>query len=76
MASGNLWGCYVHGIFDRGEVCAGVVNALLDAKGLPAETASQDRATYAQAQYDKLADVLRSSVDIAKIYQIMEENVP
>ena len=73
LASGNIWGCYIHGIFDRGESAAALVNCLLKAKGLTAETAAVDWADYAQQQYDKLAEGLRAALDMDRIYRILNK---
>ena len=36
---GNVYGCYIHGIFDAAEVSEGLVRALLKKKGLnPAQS--------------------------------------
>ena len=58
-AAGNVWGCYVHGIFDRAECASALAGALLAAKGLVGTAAAEDWGTYAQGQYDKLASGLR-----------------
>ena len=71
LTAGNVWGCYVHGIFDKAECAAALVNCLLHAKGLEREAASVDWQAYAQLQYDKLADGLRASLDIEQIYRIL-----
>lgn len=68
---GNVLGCYIHGLFDRGESAAALVDCLLRAKGLSAETAAVDWADYAQQQFDKLADGLRASLDMKAIYRIL-----
>ena len=73
LASGNIWGCYIHGLFDKGECAAALVNCLLRAKGLTAETAAVDWADYAQQQYDKLADGLRAALDMDRIYRILNK---
>ncbi len=75
LAQGNVWGCYVHGIFDRGEAAAALVEALMKAKGLEGCAAAVDWQEYAQRQYDKLADGLRSSLDMDAVYHILEEGV-
>lgn len=71
MASGNIWGCYIHGIFDRGECSSALIESLLAAKGLTAELAVVDWEEYANTQYDKLADGLRKSLDMDRIYRIL-----
>lgn len=71
LSSGNVWGCYVHGIFDKAGAAEALVNALLAAKGLEPGAAAVDWQDYAQGQYDKLAGGLRESLDMARIYRIL-----
>ena len=71
LSSGNVWGCYVHGIFDKAGAAEALVNALLEAKGLEPGAAAVDWQDYAQGQYDKLAGGLRESLDMARIYRIL-----
>ena len=71
LSAGNVWGCYVHGIFDKAGAAAALVNCLLKAKGLEGQAASVDWQEYAQRQYDKLADGLRASLDMERIYRIL-----
>ncbi len=71
MAKGNVFGCYIHGIFDKGETSAALINCLLESKGLTRELAVIDWEEYANRQYDKLADGLRKSLDMDKIYEIL-----
>ena len=73
LAAGNVWGCYIHGIFDKGESAAALVNCLLKAKGLTAQAATMDWAAYQQQQYDKLADGLRAALDMERIYRILNK---
>lgn len=73
-AVGNLWGCYIHGIFDGAEMTSALVNALLTAKGLEGNTITEDWETYTEKQYDKLAEGLRSSLDMKRIYEILEKS--
>ena len=71
LSSGNVWGCYVHGIFDKAGAAEALVNALLAAKGLEPGAAAVDWQDYAQGQYDKLAAGLRASLDLPRIYRIL-----
>ena len=71
LTAGNVWGCYVHGIFDKAGAASALVNCLLKAKGLEGQAASVDWQEYAQRQYDKLADGLRASLDMERIYRIL-----
>ena len=75
LTAGNVWGCYVHGVFDKAESAAALVNCLLRAKGLDRQAASVDWQAYAQLQYDKLAEGLRSSLDMEQIYRILNGEV-
>lgn len=70
-AKGNVWGCYVHGLFDKGESAAALADCLLKAKGLEPGAAAMDWADYAELQYDKLADGLRKALDMKQIYRIL-----
>lgn len=70
---GNVYGVYVHGIFDRREAADGFIGALLKEKGCqykPGKRISWD--TYKEEQYDKLADMIRANMDMEAIYQIIE----
>ena len=71
LARGNVWGCYVHGIFDRGEAAAALVNCLRRAKGLSELAAGADWQDYQQTQLDRLAGAVRSSLDMERIYRIL-----
>ena len=75
MAVGNVWGSYVHGIFDKGEFAQRFVNCLLKAKGLSAAEAVEDWASYKERQYDILASACRAALDMDKIYEILEEGI-
>ena len=72
LSAGNVWGCYVHGLFDKAEAARALVDCLLAAKGLEPGTAAVDWKEYAQAQYDKLADGLRQSLDMERVYRILD----
>ena len=75
MADGNVWGSYVHGIFDDGAFARAFVSCLLRAKGLDMAQGVEDWDAYKQRQYDLLADGVRASLDMEKIYAIMEEGI-
>ncbi len=69
---GNVYGTYVHGFFDRKEIAAGLVELVSKARGKKADTEGvSDYAAYKEMQYDKLADILRQSLDMPRIYQMM-----
>ena len=72
---GNSAGCYVHGIFDSASVSGALVRALYAAKGLHYQGEAADRRQHREQQLDMLADTVRKSLDMQKIYQIMEDGV-
>lgn len=72
LSRGNVYGCYIHGIFDHGETAELMVNALRAKKGLPKlDKEPIDYFSYQEQQYDQLADTLRKSLDMEGIYQIL-----
>ncbi len=74
---GNVYGAYVHGIFDAEGVAPAIVKALASEKGidLPEEPGQFDYKAYREGQYEKLAAVLRENLDMEAIYQILEEGI-
>lgn len=74
LNSGNVYGSYVHGIFDQEEVAKAIISALLRAKGLSDEdVVSTDMAAYKEQQYDLLADGIRRNMDMDLLYRIVEQ---
>lgn len=75
-ARGNIYGTYVHGVFDKEEVAVRIIEGLAAAKGISMdEITAVDYQAFKESQYDILASELRRHLDIEKIYQIMEEGV-
>lgn len=73
---GNVYGTYIHGIFDKEAVAKTLVLSLAKEKGIKMEQVhSMDYKEYKEKQYDKLADILRSHLDMEKIYKIIEQEV-
>lgn len=72
-AQGNIFGTYLHGLFDSGALVQRLAGWLLERKGLSLEqSAVEDRRDYQQRQYDLLADTVRSSLDMSAVYRAME----
>ncbi len=68
----QVYGTYVHGIFDREEVAGTVVQALAARRGIDmSDLTAMDYAAYKEHQYDRLADILRQHLDMEQIYKIM-----
>ena len=71
MQSGNVYGCYIHGLFDHAQAAEGFVRALLKQKGYdPEDVKLPDWKDYREEQYDKLADMIRASLDMEAVYRI------
>ena len=68
-----VYGTYVHGIFDKGDMAFALVKALADRKGISVGGGAEDFSVFKDRQYDKLADTLRQYMDMEEIYGILEE---
>ena len=74
MQQENVYGTYVHGIFDKGEIAENVVLALAKKKGITLSfTKGLDYDTIKEAEYDKLAETLRQYLDMDAIYGMLRE---
>ena len=70
----NVYGTYVHGIFDKGCIATAVVQALARKKGIWIEEgAFEDYRSFKEKQYDKLADTLREYLNMEEIYGMLRE---
>nr|WP_300095041.1 cobyric acid synthase [Sedimentibacter sp.] len=68
----NVAGSYIHGIFDNMKVADTIVQILAERKGIDLENAEKfDMKMYKESQYDILADCVRKSIDMEKIYKIV-----
>ena len=69
---GNVYGAYVHGIFDGPGIGEALAGALAARKGLDWEPeARMDYKAYREQQYDRLAQALRESLDMERLWGIM-----
>ena len=70
----NIYGSYVHGLFDEGMIANAMVQALAEKKGIEMENGEfEDYRTFKDKQYDKLADTLRMYLNMEEIYGILGE---
>lgn len=70
----TVFGTYLHGIFDSKDFSASFINMLRQRKGLEYKTYDvPDYWEFKEQEYDKLAEVVRNSLDMKRIYQILEE---
>ena len=70
----NVYGSYVHGLFDAGNIASKMVQALAEKKGVKVENGVfEDYQTFKEKQYDKLADTLRIYLNMEEIYGMLKE---
>lgn len=73
---GNVYGTYIHGVFDKEEIAKTIVTALLAAKGLDfSDVKAFDIEAHKQTQYDILAEGLRKSLDMELLRKIVHLEV-
>lgn len=71
---GQVQGTYIHGIFDNLEWTRNYLNAIRYKKGLaPITTVSESRECLKNKEYDKLASLLKESLDMDSLYKILNE---
>lgn len=69
---GNVYGSYLHGIFDKEQIVKEIVTALGKRKGIDmSEAKAFDMEKFKETQYDILAEELRKHLDMKKIYEIL-----
>ena len=74
MQKKNVYGTYVHGIFDRGEIAQTIVRALGKKKGISASLEKAlDYREIKEREYDKLAETLRQYLDMDAVYGMLRE---
>lgn len=71
--NGQVFGTYLHGLFDSDAFTRALVNGLRERKGLTALGSDFHYAHYKAQQFDILAESMRQHIDIEKIYSIMRE---
>ncbi len=66
-ADGNIFGSYIHGLFDTTEFTRALLDLLRERRGLPvSDSGALDR----DKDYDDLAGVVRQSLDMDALYKI------
>ena len=73
---GNVYGSYIHGIFDAPGVADAIMKALCARRGVDVSAlGSFDLPAYKERQYDLLADAVRAGLDMPLIYRILNREV-
>ena len=71
-AYGNVYGTYLHGLFDDGHATERLAEVLAQMKGLEKPRSHMEhRMDYKNRQYDALADAVRANMDMDYIYQLI-----
>ena len=69
---GNVFGTYIHGLFDSGELTEKLASCLMKKKGIAVDTISvEPRISYKERQYARLADIVRGSLDMEAVYRAL-----
>ena len=73
---GNVLGTYIHGLFDSAEVTVKMLNIIVRKKGIGSVgDGLLNLWDYREKELDKLADVIRESLDMEYIYRVIEGKV-
>jgi adenosylcobyric acid synthase len=68
----NVYGTYIHGLFDRGDVLKALACILAKRKGISLDLTSViDQMEWKNKEYDRLAATLRQYLQMDAIYQMM-----
>lgn len=67
---GNIMGSYIHGIFDKTDYREVIVNKLRSKKGIELKK-SKPYESLREEELDKLADLVRKTLDMDEIYKMM-----
>ena len=73
---GNVMGSYLHGLFDDGQLFAAIAAPIRAQKGMDAgrmEPVSFER--FREREFDRIADIVRASVDMEAVYRIVRGEV-
>ena len=70
----NVYGSYIHGIFDTAEAARVIVDYIADKKGIDVnDSAIVSYKSFKEKQYDRLADTLREYLDMDAVYGMLRE---
>ena len=73
---GDVYGSYIHGIFDGAGIAPAIIGDLAARQGIdPGTLTVFDPERYKQEQYDKLADAVRGGLDMDFVYKVLNREV-
>lgn len=72
----NVYGSYIHGIFDAPNIVDSILRVLCTQKGIDfSSIGSFDLHEYKEQQYNKLADAVRSGMNMDLVYKILNREI-
>lgn len=72
-SNGNVFGTYLHGIFDSVDFTRSLLNQIRKTKGLDSiESRVMSFEEFKEKEYDKLGKLVRDNIDMEKIYEIIK----
>ena len=72
----NIYGSYIHGIFDAPGISDAILKVICDRKGIDFGLLDAfDLSDYKNRQYDALADIIREGLDMDLIYRILNREI-
>ena len=75
-AQGNVLGSYLHGLFDDGQLFAAIAAHIRREKGIVTENqVPVSFEEFREREFDRIADIVRASVDMDMIYKIVRGEV-
>lgn len=73
--NGNVYGTYIHGIFDNGEIVNTIVETIAKIKGVKIDVnAISDYEAFKDSQYELLANEMRKHMDVEALYKMLNES--
>lgn len=70
--AGNVLGSYLHGLFDDGQLFAAIASHIRRGKGQSGSTQEAvSMEAFREREFDRIADIVRASIDMEKIYEIV-----
>lgn len=73
---GNIYGTYIHGIFDDENIAKTIISTIMKEKGInPTDIKAFNMKDYKEKQYNLLAETIRENVDMDMIYKILNDGM-
>lgn len=67
----DVWGSYIHGLFDNDNFRLHLLNKLRRKKGLPIKRKTFNYLDFKESSYERLADIIESSVNLDYLFKVI-----